>query len=109
MKLPVQEGHDDHFHAKGGKALRAQYLEFWDKLVRECHATEILYDAALLETLSDLVIGLSWYGQHHLATPSNAAHFADAITPTKEMQSQSICCLSAMEESLLSQFSGPGQ
>ncbi|KAK9861473.1 hypothetical protein WJX84_003608 [Apatococcus fuscideae] len=59
LETVAEEGHDNHFHVKGGKALRTQYLEFWDKLIRECNAAEILYDATLLETLSNLVIGLS--------------------------------------------------
>ncbi|KAK9814838.1 hypothetical protein WJX72_012382 [[Myrmecia] bisecta] len=56
----TQDGYDDLFKAKGQRDhFKANYLEMWDKLVRECHTEEILFDEYLLEKVTHLVIGLN--------------------------------------------------
>jgi hypothetical protein len=59
-----QEGLEDHWRqgAKGAaatRALRANFLEMWDKVVREAHAADVLFDQFLLDRLSSLLISLN--------------------------------------------------
>lgn len=60
MNIGVQEGFEDHFKSKAGKNFKANYLEFWDKVMRECQAADILWDNYLLDKVSFLAIALSW-------------------------------------------------
>ena len=56
----MQDGLEDYFKSKAGKSFKSNYLELWDKVMRECQAAELLFDNYLLDKLSDLVIALSW-------------------------------------------------
>lgn len=56
----LQDGLEDQFKSKAGKSFKANYMEFWDKVMRECQSTDILFDNYLLEKVSFLVIALSW-------------------------------------------------
>jgi len=58
----LQDGLEDHFKSKAGKSFKANYMEFWDKVMQECQSTDILFDNYLLEKVSFLVIALSWWG-----------------------------------------------
>ena len=58
----LQDGLEDQFKSKAGKSFKANYMEFWDKVMRECQSTDILFDNYLLEKVSFLVIALSWWG-----------------------------------------------
>ena len=60
----TQEGLEDHWRqgAKGAaaaRALRANFLEMWDKVVREAHAADVLFDQFLLDRLTSLLISLN--------------------------------------------------
>ena len=56
----LQDGLEDQFKSKAGKSFKANYMAFWDKVMRECQSTDILFDNYLLEKVSFLVIALSW-------------------------------------------------
>lgn len=56
----LQDGLEDHFKSKAGKSFKANYLELWDKIMRECQSAGILFDNYLLDKVSFLVIALSW-------------------------------------------------
>ena len=58
----LQDGLEDQFKSKAGKSFKANYMAFWDKVMRECQSTDILFDNYLLEKVSFLVIALSWWG-----------------------------------------------
>ena len=57
----LQDGLEDQLKSKAGKSFKANYLEFWDKIMRECQSADILFDNYLLEKVSFLVIALSWW------------------------------------------------
>ncbi|DBA75127.1 hypothetical protein WJX77_008338 [Trebouxia sp. C0004] len=59
LQQVTQDGLEDQFKSKAGKSFKANYLEFWDKVMRECQSTDILFDNYLLEKVSFLVIALS--------------------------------------------------
>ncbi len=50
-----QEGIDDHFKGKGAKAFAENYREWWEVLIREAAAAEVLFDSFVLERLLNLV------------------------------------------------------
>lgn len=54
-----QDGLEDYFKSKAGKGFKANYLELWGKVMRECQAAELMFDNYLLDKLSDWVIALS--------------------------------------------------
>ena len=56
----MQAGLEDHFRSKAGKSFKANYLELWDKIMRECQSADLLFDNYLLDKISYLVIALSW-------------------------------------------------
>ena len=58
--MRVQDGLEDPFRSKAGKSFKANYLELWDKVMRECQSADVLFDNYLLDKLSDLIIALSW-------------------------------------------------
>ena len=58
--LCVQDGLEDHFKSKAGKSFKINYLELWDKVMRECQSADLLFDNYLLDKVSYLVIALSW-------------------------------------------------
>ncbi|DBB17328.1 TPA: hypothetical protein ACH3X3_014371 [Trebouxia sp. C0006] len=59
LQQVTQDGLEDQFKSKAGKSFKANYMEFWDKVMRECQSTDILFDNYLLEKVSFLVIALS--------------------------------------------------
>ena len=56
----LQDGLEDHFKSKAGKSFKTNYLELWDKVMRECQSADLLFDNYLLDKVSYLVIALSW-------------------------------------------------
>ncbi|KAL3143333.1 hypothetical protein ABBQ38_002169 [Trebouxia sp. C0009 RCD-2024] len=54
-----QDGIEDHFKSKAGKSFKTNYLELWDKVMRECQSADLLFDNYLLDKISYLVIALS--------------------------------------------------
>lgn len=58
----MQDGLEDHFKSKAGKSFKTNYLELWDKVMRECQSADLLFDNYLLDKISYLVIALSWCG-----------------------------------------------
>ncbi|KAL0028278.1 hypothetical protein WJX79_006817 [Trebouxia sp. C0005] len=59
LQQVTQDGLEDQLKSKAGKSFKANYLEFWDKIMRECQSADILFDNYLLEKVSFLVIALS--------------------------------------------------
>lgn len=55
LQRRAQEGIDDHFKGKGAKAFADNYREWWELVVREAAAVEILFDSFVLERLLNLV------------------------------------------------------
>ncbi|KAL6770624.1 SCC3 [Auxenochlorella protothecoides x Auxenochlorella symbiontica] len=55
----MQLGLSPQFQAKGQRAFRAAYLEFWSALVRESGAKAQLFDQYLMDHLTALVISLN--------------------------------------------------
>ncbi|GAB4819997.1 hypothetical protein N2152v2_007043 [Parachlorella kessleri] len=55
----AQEGLEEPFKAKGAKNFRSNYLELWDKIVREAYHAEVLLDQYMLDKLINLVIALN--------------------------------------------------
>eukprot|EP00887_Chlorella_sp_A99_P000272 scaffold13.g272.t1 len=53
------EGLEDPFKAKGQKGFRGNYLELWDKAMRDAHAAGLLGDQFLLDRLVNMVIALN--------------------------------------------------
>ena len=63
---PVQEGLEDYWRGKAGsggpaaaRAFRGHYCELWDRVVREAHAADLLFDQFLLDRLCSLLVALN--------------------------------------------------
>ncbi len=52
----AQDGIDDHFKGKTGKAFADNFREWWEVLVREAAVVEVLFDSFVLERLLNLVV-----------------------------------------------------
>ena len=62
----LQEGLEDYWRGKVGsggpaaaRAFRAHYCELWDRVVREAHAADLLFDQFLLDRLCSLLVALN--------------------------------------------------
>jgi hypothetical protein len=44
---------------KVSRLIRASYLELWDRIVRESHAAEVLWDQWLIDKLKDVLVALN--------------------------------------------------
>lgn len=53
------EGLNDPFKARGKKNFRSNYLELWDKIIREAYQADTLFDQFLLDRVISLVTALN--------------------------------------------------
>ena len=51
---------EEPFKGKAGKSMFATYLEMWSRIIRSADAADLLFDGCLVDTVSHIVIALSW-------------------------------------------------
>lgn len=59
--LLLQKGGTDPLHSKVVRHFGNNYRLFWDKLLLEAQAADILFDEFLLDKINNMVIALSWW------------------------------------------------